>query len=176
MDLCAHSVSVCVGGPARCACQRCLVPCTWRGNQNGYRCSSSALPISGWRFCGGLSDRYCSCGVLLSVSVFQVLRLFSPGRCSVFLKDWILCPSWRLCTAGFTAPALPGYLHLHCVLESAPALPAYLHLHCVLELSNKDCLFSLAIGSRASVSWHLLCMIRPCRKRQNTIMWILYCS
>ncbi len=55
------------------------------------------------------------------------------------------------CTAGFTAPALPGYLHLHCVLESAPALPAYLHLHCVLELSNKDCLFSLAIGSRASV-------------------------
>ncbi len=25
MDLCAHSVSVCVGGPARCAYQRCLV-------------------------------------------------------------------------------------------------------------------------------------------------------
>ncbi len=26
MDLCAHSVSVCVGGPAHCAFQRCLVP------------------------------------------------------------------------------------------------------------------------------------------------------
>ncbi len=81
---------------------------------------------------------------LLSVSVFQVLRLFSPGRVSVFPEgcglDCILCPSWRLCTAG---------LHLHCVLESAPALPAYLLLHCVLELSNKDYLFSLAIGSRA---------------------------
>ncbi len=25
MDLCAHSVFVYVGGPARCACQRCLV-------------------------------------------------------------------------------------------------------------------------------------------------------
>ncbi len=91
------------------------------------------------------------------MSVFQVPRLFSSGRCSVFPEgcglDCILCPSWRLCTAGFTAPALPGYLHLHCVLESAPALPAYLHLHCVLELSNKDCLFSLAIGSRASVPW-----------------------
>ncbi len=85
------------------------------------------------------------------MSVFQVPRLFSiPEGCGL---DCILCPSWRLCTAGFTAPALPGYLHLHCVLESAPALPAYLHLHCVLELSNKDCLFSLAIGSRASVPW-----------------------
>ncbi len=144
MGLCAHSVSVCVGGPAHCACQRCLAPCTWRGNLNIYRCSSSALPISGWRFCGGLSDRYCSCGVLLSVSLpgpgaVLAWSLFSiPGGCGL---DWILCPSWRLCTAGFTAPALPGYLHLHCVLESAPALPAYLHLHCVLELSNKDCLF-----------------------------------
>ncbi len=53
----------------------------------------------------------------------------------------MLCPSWRLCTAGLTAPALLDCLHLHCVLESAPALPGYLHLHCVLELSNKDCLF-----------------------------------
>ncbi len=26
MDLCAHSVFVYVGGPARCACQRCLAP------------------------------------------------------------------------------------------------------------------------------------------------------
>ncbi len=96
---------------------------------------------------------------LLSVSVFQVLKLVSPGRVSVYL-----CPSWRLCTAGFTAPALPMIsappLCLESApplcLESAPALPAYLtstvfgvctctaslsHLHCVLELSNKDYLF-----------------------------------
>ncbi len=87
------------------------------------------------------------------MSVFQVLRLFSPGRCSVFLKgaDWTEFSARAGDSAGFTAPALPGYLHLHCVLESAPALPANLHLHCVLELSNKDCLFSLAIGSRAFV-------------------------
>ncbi len=61
--------------------------------------------------CGALSDRYFSCGVLFSVSVFQVPRLFLPGGVSVFPEgcglDCILCLSWRLCTAGFTAPALP---------------------------------------------------------------------
>ncbi len=125
---CSHSVSVYVCGPARCACQRCLAPRTWRGNQSGYRCSSSALPISGWCFCGGLSDRYCSCVVLLSVSlpvpesVLAWLLFAIPGGCGL---DWILCPSWKLCTAGLSAPALPDCLHLHCVLE----------------LSNKDCLF-----------------------------------
>ncbi len=51
---------------------------------------------------------FYSCGFLLSVSVFQVRRLFSPGRVSVFPEGW------RLCTAGFTAPALPVLLHLHC--------------------------------------------------------------
>ncbi len=118
-------LSVCVCGPARCACQRCLAPRTWRGNQSGYRCSSSALPISGWRFCGGLSDRYCSFVVLLSVSlpvpesVLAWLLFGIPGGCGL---DWILCPSWRLCTAGLTAPALPDCLHLHCVLEYAPPL------------------------------------------------------
>ncbi len=98
LGLCAHSVSVCVCGPAHCACQRCLAPRTWRGNQSGYRCSLSALPISGWRFCGGLSDRYCSCVVLLSVSlpvpesVLAWLLFGIPGGCGL---DWILCPSWR---------------------------------------------------------------------------------
>ncbi len=122
---CAHSVSVCVCGPARCACQRCLTPCTWRGNQSGYRCSSSALPISGWCFCGRLLDRYCSCVVLLSVSlpvpesVLAWLLFGISGGCGLY---WILCPSWRLCTAGLTAPALPNCLHLHCVWS--------LHLHC----------------------------------------------
>ncbi len=123
--------------------------------RTGYRCSSSSLPISGWRCCGALSDRYFSCGVLFSVSVFQVPRLFSPGRVSVFPEgcglDCILCPSWRLCTAGFTAPALP--------MISAPPLCFGVCI-CTASLSspplcfgvvNKDYIFSLAIGSRASV-------------------------
>ncbi len=81
--------------------------------------------------------------VVISVSVFQVRRLFSPGRVSVFPEGW------RLCTAGFTAPALP--------MISAPPLcfgvctctASLSHLHCVLELSIKTVCFSLAIGSRA---------------------------
>ncbi len=85
------------------------------------------------------------CGVLFSVSVFQVPRLFSPGRVSVFPEgcglDCILCPSWRFCTARFTAPALPMISAPPLCLESASALPAYLHLHCVLELSIKTIYF-----------------------------------
>ncbi len=117
---------------------------------------------------------------LLSVSVFQVRRLFSPGRVSVFPwrvrtglyslpeLETLHCRVYCTCTAGDICTSTVfwslhlhcrWYLHLHCVLESAPALPAYLHLHCVLELSNKDYLFSLAIGSRAFCSvtqtWYL---------------------
>ncbi len=73
---------------------------------------------------------------LLSVSVFQVLKLFSPGRVSVYL-----CPSWRLCTAGISAPPL--------CLESAPALPAHLTSTVFWSCLIKTICFSLAIGSRA---------------------------
>ncbi len=48
---------------------------------------------------------------LLSVSVFQVLRLFSPGRVSVFpLKG----ADWTVFSARAGDSALPGLLHLHC--------------------------------------------------------------
>ncbi len=81
---------------------------------------------------------------LLSVSVFQVLKLFSPGRVSVYL-----CPSWRLCTAGFTAPALPMISAPPLCLESAPALPAHLTSTVFWSCLIKTICFSLAIGSRA---------------------------
>ncbi len=80
---------------------------------------------------------------LLSVSVFQVLKLFSPGRVSVDL-----CPSWRLCTAGFTTPALPMISAPPLCLESAPALPAYLTSTVFWSCLIKTICFSLAIGSR----------------------------
>ncbi len=81
---------------------------------------------------------------LLSVSVFQVLKLFSPGRVSVYL-----CPSWRLCTAGFNAPALPMISAPPLCLESAPALPAHLTSTVFWSCLIKTICFSLAIGSRA---------------------------
>ncbi len=131
MDLCAHSVSVCVGGPARCACQRCLVPCTWRGNQNGYRCSSSALPISGWRFCGGLSDRYCSCGVLLSVSS----RSWGCSRL-VAVQYFLKGADWTEFSARAGDSALPGLLHLHCRVICTSTVFWSLHLHCQLIFTS----------------------------------------
>ncbi len=105
--------------PLVVACQALPSYCaTWRGNQNGYRCSSSALPISGWRFCGALSDRYCSCGVLLTVSVFQVPRLFFAGSLfsipegcgldciSLPELETLHCRVYCTCTAGLSAPPL----------------------------------------------------------------------
>ncbi len=90
---------------------------------------------------------------LLSVSVFQVLRLFLAWSCSVF--------PWRVRTGLCSLPELET---LHCRV-TAPALPMIFapplcfgvctctasssHLHCVLELSIKTICFSLAIGSWA---------------------------
>ncbi len=88
---------------------------------------------------------------LLSVSVFQVLKLFSPGRVSVY--------PCRVRTGLFSLPELET---LHCrvyctctaddictstVFGVCTCTASLSHLHCVLELSNN--LFSLAIGSRA---------------------------
>ncbi len=90
---------------------------------------------------------------LLSVSVFQVLKLFSPGRVSVY--------PCRVRTGLYSLPELET---LHCrvyctctaddictstVFGVCTCTASLSHLHCVLELSNKDYLFSLAIGSRA---------------------------
>ncbi len=74
---------------------------------------------------------------LLSVSVFQVLKLFSPGRVSVY--------PCRVRTGLYSLPELET---LHCRVYCT-CTASLSHLHCVLELSNKDYLFSLAIGSRA---------------------------
>ncbi len=96
---------------------------------------------------------------LLSVSVFQVLKLFSPGRVSVYL-----CPSWRLCTAGFTAPALPMLSAPPLCLESAPALPAHLTSTVFWSCLIKTICFSLAIGSRAFCTVTLLPYTYPTPK------------
>ncbi len=125
------------GGPARCACQHCLAP------DEVIRTVTGVARLH-CLYLAGVSVMRCQIVVSLvvpyfSVSVFQVRRLFSPGHVSVYSltgPDCILCPGWKLCTAGFTAPARPIDLHLHCVLESAPALPAHLHIHCILECSK----------------------------------------
>ncbi len=73
---------------------------------------------------------------LLSVSVFQALKLFSPGRVSVYL-----CPSWRPCTAeDICTSTVFGFCT--CTASSS-------HLHCVWSCLIKTICFSLAIGSRA---------------------------
>ncbi len=146
------------GGPARCACQRCLAPDEVIRTVTGV----ARLPCL---YLAGVSVMRCQIVVSLvvpyfSVSVFQVRRLFSPGHVSVYSltgPDCILCPGWKLCTAGFTAPALP--------LRSAPArpmisAPPLCSGVCTCTASSSShplyfgvfqikILFSLAIGSRA---------------------------
>ncbi len=113
---------------------------------------------------------------LLSVSVFQVLKLFSPGRVSVYL-----CPSWRLCTAGFTAPALPMLSAPPLCLESAPALPAHLTSTVFWSCLIKTICFSLAIGSRAfcavTVLTNLKVILLFCfLHKQINILDTFYCN
>ncbi len=105
---------------------------------------------------------------LLSVSVFQVLKLFSPGRISVYL-----CPSWRLCTAGFTAPALPMISAPPLCLESAPALPAHLTSTVFWSCLIKTICFSLAIGSRAFCTVTQALSLRTCNT--NSLFRLLFC-
>ncbi len=90
---------------------------------------------------------------LLSVSVFQVLKLFSPGRVSVY--------PCRVRTGLYSLPELETLhcrVYCTCTADDICTSTAFgvctctaslSHLHCVLELSNKNYLFSLAIGSRA---------------------------
>ncbi len=151
--MCSFCVRLC--GWTRSLCLSAL-PSTWRAIRTVTGVARSALPISGWRFCDALSDRvrvFTLVVSLLSVSVFQVLRLFLAWSCSVF--------PWRVRTGLCSLPELET---LHCRV-TAPALPMIFapplcfgvctctasssHLHCVLELSIKTICFSLAIGSRA---------------------------
>ncbi len=75
------------------------------------------------------------------MSVFQVLRLFSPGRCSVFLKG----ADWTEFSARAGDSALPGLLHLHCrvictstVFWSCQIKTVYFHSQLDLELLFRD--------------------------------------
>ncbi len=141
------------GGPVRCACQRCLAP------DEVIRTVTGVARLH-CLYLAGVSVVRCQIVVSLvvpyfSVSVFQVRRLFSPGRVSVYS---LMGADWTVFSARAGDSALPGllhlhcrwdlhlhgrwYLHLHCVLESAPALPAHLHIHCILECSNKDSVFN----------------------------------
>ncbi len=115
-----------------------------------------------------------------SVSVFQVRRLFAPGHVSVYSltgPDCILCPGWKLCTAGFTAPALP--------MRSAPArpmisAPPLCSGVCTCTASSSShplyfgvfqikILFSLAIGSRA------FCTVTKCFWLFLKELWLMLC-
>ncbi len=142
-----HSIPVTVHGSV---CSFCVRLCGWTRSLCLSALPSNRAPDEVIRTVTGVARLHClylvgvsvvRCQIIFtlvvsySVSVFQVRRLFSPGRVSVFPEGW------RLCTAGFTAPALP--------MISAPPLcfgvctctASLSHLHCVLELSNKDYLF-----------------------------------
>ncbi len=109
-------------------------------------------------YLAGVSVMRCQIVVLLlwcTYSLCQSSRSWSCSRLVAFQYipvgcglDCILCPSWRLCTAGFTAPALPMISAPPLCLESAPALPAYLTSTVFWSCQIKT-LLSLAIGSRA---------------------------
>ncbi len=112
--------------------------CLYLAGVSVVRCQIVVTIVVPYSLCQ--SSRSGGCSRLVTFQYF-------PEGCGL---DCILCPGWRLCTAGFTAPCTADDICTSTVFWSpAPALPAYLHLHCVLELSNKDYLFSLAIGSRA---------------------------
>ncbi len=138
-------------GWVRSLCLSAL-PSTWRGNQDGYRCSSSALPISGWRFCDALSDRCFAGGsLILCVSLpgpKAVLawsrfcrfpdgsRLYSlPGLETLLCRAHCTCTADEICTctADRSAPARP-------LISSHPLYFGVFLL---------KILFALAIGSRA---------------------------
>ncbi len=96
-----------MGGPARCACQRCLAPDevirTVTGVARLHCLYLAGVSVMRGQIVVSLVVPY------FSVSVFQVRRLFAPGHVSVYSltgPDCVLCPGWRLCTAGL--------LHLHC--------------------------------------------------------------
>ncbi len=86
-------------------------PCTWVWVSPGCSVSVSlsltravAGAARGWCFCAVLSDRCCSCPVLfsgLSLSFTGPALSLIPG--GVGLLGWILCLSWKLCTAGLSA-------------------------------------------------------------------------
>ncbi len=100
---------------------------------------------------------------LLSVSVFQALKLFSPGRVSVYL-----CPSWRPCTAEDICTSTVFGVCTSTVFGVCTCTASSSHLHCVLELSNKDYLFF----TRNWIS-SFLYRDRSTPKRKENLKWHL---
>ncbi len=67
--------------------------------------------VSVVRFCGALSDRFYSCGVLtLCVSLPGPEAVLAWSRFSISLKG----EDWTVFSARAGDSALPGLLHLHC--------------------------------------------------------------
>ncbi len=114
-------------GWVRSLCLSAL-PSTWRGNQDGYSCSSSALPLTGWRFCDALSDRCFSSGLLIlcvslpgpeAVLAWSRFYRFSdgsglyslPGLETLSYPVYCTCTAAEIftCTADRSTPARPVF-------------------------------------------------------------------
>ncbi len=95
---------------------------------------------------------------LLSVSVFQVLKLFSPGRVSVYpcrvRTGLYSLPELETLHCRVTAPALPMISAPPLCLESAPALPAYLTSTVFWSCQIKTICFHSQLDLELSVPWH----------------------
>ncbi len=102
MDLCAHFVFVYVGGPARCACSAL---------------SSDHAPDEVIRTVTGVARLHClylagvsvvRCQIVFTLVVsYSLCQSSRSGGCSRLVAFQYFPEGWRLCTAGFTAPALP---------------------------------------------------------------------
>ncbi len=128
--VCSYSASVTVHGSV---CSFCVRLCGWTRSLCLSALPSYRAPDEVIRTVTGVARLHClylagvsvvRCQIVIALVVFYSLCQSSRSRgCSLRVAvqyslegaDWtvFLCPSWRLCTAGFTAPALPGYLHLH---------------------------------------------------------------
>ncbi len=140
MDLCAHSVFVYVGGPARCACQRCLVTVHLTRQ---FRTVTGVARLH-YLYLAGVSVVRCQIVIALVVS-YSLCQSSRSRGCSrlVAVQYSLKGADWTLFSARAGDSALPGllhlhcrcYLHLHCVLESAPALP-FCFFFCVHIMYN----------------------------------------
>ncbi len=130
-------------------CSFCVRLCGWTRSLCLSALPSYRAPDEVIRTVTGVARLHClylagvsgvRCQIVIALVVSYALCQSSRSRgCSRLVAVQY---SWRVRTGLYSLPELET---LHCRW--------YLHLHCVLELSNKDCLFSLAIGSRASVLW-----------------------
>ncbi len=140
------SFCVCLCGWTRSLCLSAL-PSTWRAIR-----TVTGVARLHCLYLAGVSVMRCQIVVftlvvsLLSVSVFQVLRLFS--RLIVFSIS-LKGADWTVFSARAGDSALPMIFAPPLCFGVCTCTASSSHLHCVLELSIKTICFSLAIGSRA---------------------------